>query len=50
MSTLCISLNEALEQLRHLQLDGDSFMYKNQQFIHAELNEKYVCATTADNI
>lgn len=44
-----MSLNEALEQLRNLQLD-DSFMYKNQQFIHAELNEKFVCTTTADNI
>ncbi|CAI6370573.1 unnamed protein product [Macrosiphum euphorbiae] len=49
MSSLPKSLNEALEQLRNLQLD-DSFMYKNQQFIHAPPNEQFVCITTANNI
>lgn len=38
MSTLPKSLNEALEQLRNLQLDN-SFMHKNQQFIHVPPNE-----------
>jgi len=49
MSTLPKSLNGALEQLRNLQLDN-SFMYKNQQFIHAPPNEQFFCITTANNI
>ncbi|KAL4132728.1 hypothetical protein QTP88_009837 [Uroleucon formosanum] len=40
MSTLPKSLNEASEQLRNLQIDN-SFMYKNQQFIHAPPNEQF---------
>lgn len=49
MSTLSKLLNKALEQLRNLQLDN-SFMYKNQHFIHTQPNEKFICIRTANNI